>query len=190
LIFSSTAAVYGTPKYIPVDETHPTDPINVYGETKLACERNIEDVCTEAGIGHVSLRYFNVAGDAGLGYVDPHAENVIPIMMEVAFGEGDKFTILGDDYGTPDGTAVRDYIDIDDLVRAHILALDSDFNGVINLGSSEGISVLDLVKVTEEVTGRQVNYEFGPRREGDPSRVVASNELAQRELGWEPEKGI
>lgn len=125
LIFSSTAAVYGNPMHVPIDEHHPTEPINYYGSTKLACEKDIEERCREAGIGHISLRFFNVAGDAGKGYIDPNAENVIPIIMEALFGKRDHFTIFGSDYKTKDGTAVRDYVDVSDIVRAHILALDA-----------------------------------------------------------------
>jgi UDP-glucose 4-epimerase len=137
----------------------------------------------------VSLRYFNVAGDFGLGYVDPQAENVIPLIMEAVMGRR-EFEITGTDYATEDGTGIRDYIHIEDLVRGHILALKVDTNEIINLGSSTGVSVRELIRHTIEVTGKNFKYKEGPRRAGDCSLVVASNAKAKELLGWEPERNI
>jgi len=177
------------PEYAPVDENHPAKPINYYGFTKLACERIIDWYSKVYGIDYISLRYFNIAGDCGLKYIDPSAKNILPIIMEVLSGKRDKLVIFGKDYDTPDGTCVRDYIDINDLVRAHMLALNKG-KGIINLGTSKGFSVKELVDSAAEVTGKEVDYEFGPRRKGDPAKLVASNKKAFDVLGWRPEKGV
>ena len=190
IIYSSSAAVYGIPKEFLVDENCALSTINYYGFTKLASEQMIEWYSRIHEIKYISLRYFNVAGDSGLNYTDPDAKNVMSIIMEVLAGKRDKFVIYGDDYDTKDGTCIRDYIDINDLVDAHILALDAEENGVINLGTSTGVSVKELVDMTIGVTGKKLNYEVGPRREGDPAGFVASNEKAKRVLGWEPKVGL
>ncbi len=190
IIFSSSAAVYGEPKYVPVDENHPTNPINYYGFTKLEGERIIDWYSQLKGIVGIKLRYFNVAGDGGLHYVDPEAKNIFPILMDVLNGKRDKLVIYGQDYETPDGTCIRDYIDINDLVRAHLLALRLNKSEVINLGTSQGVSVSELVSLTEEVIGRKIKCEFGPRRSGDPAVLTASNVKAKKLLGWVPEKSI
>ena len=190
IIFSSTAAVYGHPNYTPVDEKHPTKPINYYGFTKLECEKIIDWYAKIYDISYVSLRYFNVAGDSGLNYVDPEAKNIIPIIMEVLSEKRDKLTIFGNDYNTKDGTCVRDYIDINDLVKAHILALDIDTNEIINLGTSTGVSVRELVQHTIDATNKSLKYEFGLRRAGDPPILVTSNEKAKKLLGWIPKNNI
>ena len=190
LIYSSTAAVYGMAEESPVTENSLTVPINNYGVTKLACEMLIEGYSKAHGINYVSLRYFNVAGDGGLNYLDPAPENVLPILMEVLIGERDKFTIFGNDYDTRDGTCIRDYIDVNDLVDAHVLALDVKGNEVINLGTSTGVTVKELVDIVIEVTGMKFDYEYGARREGDCAELVASNEKARKILDWKPKRSI
>ena len=190
LIFSSSAAVYGTPIYTPIDEKHPTKPINYYGFTKLECEKIIEWYSKVHNINYISLRYFNVAGDAGLGYIDPSAKNIFPIIMEVLTGKRDKLTIFGKDYNTRDKTCIRDYIDINDLVKAHILALNVNKNSVINLGTAKGISVKELVKHIIKFNGNTFNYKFGPRRKGDAPILITSNKKARKVLGWKPKKNI
>jgi UDP-glucose 4-epimerase len=190
IIYSSSAAVYGSPKYNPIDEQHPTNPINFYGFTKLQCEQIIDEYSKLHGLKYISLRYFNVAGDAGLNYIDPHALNVLPILMEVVFGKRKIFTIFGEDYNTRDGTCIRDFIDINDLVKAHVLALNVNENGIINLGTSKGISVKELIEKTIQVTGKNFNYESKRRRKGDPPILVASNKKALRLLGWKSTKSI
>ena len=189
IIFSSTAAVYGDPSYVPMDEKHPTIPVNFYGYTKLQCEKLIEWYSKVYGINYVNLRYFNVVGDA-IGYVDPSPENVLPIIMEVVTGKRDQLTIFGDDYDTRDNSCVRDYIDVSDLVKAHILALELNSNSVINLGTSNGVTVKELIKYTEELIERKLPCKIGPRRKGDPAVVIASNEKAKKLLNWEPKVTI
>lgn len=190
IIFSSSAAVYGNPQYNPIDEKHPLAPINYYGFTKLECERIVEWYCALKNIVGVKLRYFNVAGDAGLNYVDPDAQNIFPIIKEVLNGEREELTIFGNDYDTPDGTCIRDYIDINDLADAHVLALQLKDSEIINLGTGKGASVLELIKTFEELSGKIIRYIVGQRREGDPAVLVASNEKAKRVLGWEPKVSI
>ena len=185
IIYSSSACVYGDPDKIPVDEESPVKAaINYYGHTKIACEESLKWYAKIHGIQYVSLRYFNVAGDAGLNYVDPNAQNVMPILMEAVKGKREEFRIFGDDYDTKDGTGVRDYIDINDLVEAHILALDVEGNEIINLGTSTGVSVKELVDFTKEVTRSDFAVKIVERRAGDPVAVVASNEKAKNVLGW------
>ncbi len=190
LIYSSTAAVYGMPNSDLIDEGHPTEPINYYGYTKLASEQLIGWYSRLNSMDYVSLRYFNVAGDSGLGYLDPQPLNVLPIIMEVLTKKREKFVIFGKDYDTRDGTCVRDYIDVSDLIRAHVLALDTKGSHIVNLGTSRGVSVKELVEAASEVTGRELPFEYGERRQGDPAVLVASNERAKQILGWEPEKDI
>lgn len=190
LIFSSSAAVYGEPQYVPITEAHPTAPTNYYGFTKLECERIIEWYSKLKGIIGICLRYFNVVGDAGLNYVDPAPENILPIISEVLSGKREKLAVFGNDYPTRDGTCVRDYIDVNDLVRAHVLALGLEKSEIINLGTGEGTSVKEIIDLTEEILGVKLNYEYGPRRAGDPAILTASNEKAKKLLRWEPEKGV
>lgn len=190
IVFSSSAAVYGIPKKEVVDEEDITKPINFYGFTKLECEKIIEWYGQIYGIKYLNLRYFNVVGDAGLKYQDPKAENVFPIFMDVITGKREKFTICGDDYDTRDGTGVRDYIDINDLVEAHLLALESAYDGVINLGTGNGISVRELIEGFVRVSGKNFRVEAGPRRAGDSACLVASNKKANEILGWQPKRSI
>lgn len=190
IIFSSSAAVYGNPEYTPIDENHPTEPINYYGFTKLECEKVINWYSKLKGIVGVNLRYFNVAGDCGLGYVDPDAQNIFPIIMEMLTGKREKLVVFGNDYDTSDGTCIRDYIDISDLAKAHVLALNLNKSEIINLGTGNGISVLELVKTFEEISGKKINWEFGARREGDPAKLTASFEKAEKLIGWKAENDL
>jgi len=188
LIFSSSAAVYGMPEKRTIDEETELKPINYYGYTKKISEEIIEYFHKIHNIQYISLRYFNVAGDV-LNYVDPEANNIFPIIMEVINRKRDKLTIFGDDYDTPDGTCVRDYIHVSDLVEAHIKALNSYYNGVINLGSGKGYSVKELVSAFIRLTGNFA-HELGKRRSGDPAFLVASNQKAKKILGWSPKKTL
>jgi UDP-glucose 4-epimerase len=190
IIFSSSAAVYGMSEKETIDESCELKPLNFYGFTKLECEKIIEWYHQIYGINYISLRYFNVSGDCGLKYVDPNAQNVFPIMMEVILGKKDKFVIYGKDYNTKDGTCKRDYIDIHDLIDAHISALNSDYNGAINLGTGKGYSVKELVDSFMEVSGKNFKYEYGQRRVGDPASLIASNALAKNILNWFPKVDI
>lgn len=190
IIFSSTAAVYGEPQYIPIDEKHPTDPQNFYGYTKLAGENLLKWYSDLKGIAGISLRYFNIAGDAGYNYIDPEAQNVFPIIMEVLAGAREKFIVFGDDYDTADGTCIRDYIGINDLVEAHIKALDLNQTEIINIGTSRGVSVLELVNEFSKAYGQEVLYEIGSRRDGDVAKLTASYDKAKKLLGWEPTESL
>ncbi|MBN2459681.1 UDP-glucose 4-epimerase GalE [Candidatus Woesearchaeota archaeon] len=190
IIYSSSAAVYGEPKYNPIDESHPTEPMNYYGFTKLESERIMEWYSKLHGISYVALRYFNVAGDGGLSYVDPDAKNILPIIMEVVFGKRETLVIMGKDYPTRDGTCIRDYIDVNDLIDAHILALRLEKSAIINLGTSNGVSVKELVDATTNVIGKPIKVEYGPRRPGDPAELCASNDRAKKLLGWAPKKTV
>ena len=189
-VFSSSAGVYGEPESIPISEGHRTRPVNVYGETKLAFERILELYGERAGLRSISLRYFNAAGASERFGEDHDPEtHLIPIALEVAQGKRDELTVFGDDYDTPDGTCIRDYIDVRDLADAHILALealDAGRSGVYNLGNGEGWSVLNVLDAVERVTGKRVRRAVGARREGDPARLVASSSKAEKELGWRP----
>lgn len=189
MIYSSSAAVYGIPETKKVDESAALNPINYYGYTKLACEDLIRWYGQIHGISYVAFRYFNVAGDGGLKYIDPNAENILPLIMEVVTKKRDKLTVFGDDYDTRDGTGLRDYIHVSDLARAHMMALDLKGNHMINLGSESGTTVMELIRMTEEITGKSVAYEIGPRREGDPASLVASTKKAGS-IGFKPEYGI
>jgi len=183
IIFSSSAAIYGMPDKQIIDEQTELKPINYYGFTKKASEEIIEYYHKIHNIQYISLRYFNVAGDV-LHYIDPEANNVFPIIMEVITGKRDKLTIFGDDYNTPDKTCVRDYIHVSDLVDAHIKAINTDYNGAINLGTGKGYSVIELVNAFQQK--KPFKYEFGKRREGDCSFLVASNQKAKEILNWTP----
>lgn len=195
IVFSSTAATYGEPEAVPITEKMPTVPTNTYGETKLAME-NMMKWCEQAhGIRFVSLRYFNVAGARSTGEIgeDHNPEtHLIPVVLETALGKREKITIFGDDYPTKDGTCIRDYIHVEDLIDAHILALDYLKNGgqsdIFNLGSSQGFSVKEIVEMAREVTGKEIRAEIGPRRAGDPSILIASSEKAKKILGWKPSR--
>ncbi|MGG3733899.1 UDP-glucose 4-epimerase GalE [Heyndrickxia coagulans] len=195
IVFSSTAATYGEPERVPITETMPTVPTNTYGETKLAMEKMMKWCEKAYGIKYVALRYFNVAGARSTGEIgeDHHPEtHLIPVVLETVLGKREAITIFGEDYDTKDGTCVRDYIHVEDLIDAHILALQYLQNGgasdVFNLGSSNGFSVKEIVDTVREVTGKGFNVKIGDRRAGDPSTLIASSVKAKRVLGWNPQK--
>ena len=196
IVFSSTAATYGEPERCPIEETDPTRPTNPYGASKLAIDTALTTFAGLYGLGAVSLRYFNVAGAYtaadGRVYRERHdtETHLIPNVLAVARGERPAVRIFGDDYPTPDGTCIRDYIHVADLARAHLLALDACTPGrheIYNLGNGSGFSVKEVIEVCREVTGHPIPAETAPRRPGDPAILVASSERIQRELGWSPE---
>ena len=194
IVFSSTAATYGIPEKMPIYEDDPQLPINPYGESKLMMEKIMRWADEAYGIKFVALRYFNVAGakpDGSIGE-DHHPEtHLLPIVLQVAMGKREKLQIFGDDYNTPDGTNVRDYVHPFDLADAHILAVDYLRNGnessAFNLGSSTGFSNLEIVKAAREVTGKEIPAEIAARRGGDPDTLIAASEKARKVLGWKPE---
>ncbi len=188
IVFSSSAAVYGMPDKKIIDEQTELNPINYYGFTKMESERIIEYYHKIHDIQQISLRYFNVAGDI-LNYTDPEASNIFPVIMDVIKGKRDKLTIFGNDYNTPDHTCIRDYIHVSDLVEAHIKALNTDYNGAINLGTGKGYSVKELADAFIKLT-KPFKYEFGERRKGDPAFVVASNKKAKEILNWTPKRTL
>lgn len=192
-VFSSSAAVYGMPQYVPIDENHPLEPINFYGFTKLEIERFLPWYKELKDINYIALRYFNAVGYDETGAVkglEKNPQNLLPIVMEVAVGTRPSMSIFGKDYDTTDGTCVRDYIHVSDLASAHLLALKHLDKGgdsaALNLGTGTGISVLEMVKVTEKITGQKLNYHFADRRAGDPGFLVATSQTAQKMLGWKP----
>ena len=187
-IFSSTCATYGFPDKVPMTEDLPQRPVNPYGESKLMFEKILLWAQERKGIQPVFLRYFNACG-ATETYGEDHdpESHLIPLVLFVAQGKRDKVLIFGDDYGTPDGTCIRDYIHIVDLAQAHILAVTGQQTGAFNLGNGSGYSVKEVIEVAREVTGHPIPAEMAPRRPGDPDRLVASAEKAHRELGWRPQ---
>jgi UDP-glucose 4-epimerase len=191
LVFSSTAATYGEPDTVPITEDAATRPTNTYGATKLAVDMMITGECAATDLAAVSLRYFNVAGAAfGAGERHGTETHLIPIALDAVAGRRPALTIYGDDWPTPDGTPIRDYVHVKDLARAHVLALSAARSAehlICNLGSGSGFSVRDVLATIEEVTGRPVPVSVGPRRAGDPTRLVASGERASQRLGWTPE---
>lgn len=194
LVFSSTAAVYGEPERVPITEDAAPRPTNTYGATKLAVDMMLDGECAATDLGSVSLRYFNVAG-AAFGAGERHATetHLIPLALDAVAGRRGPLTIYGDDWPTPDGTPVRDYVHVADLARAHLLALGAATPGrhlVCNLGNGDGFSVRQVLDTIERVTGRAVPAAVGPRRAGDPAQLVASAQRAEREFGWRPERGL
>ncbi len=189
-IFSSTAAVFGEPLYVPIDEAHPQLPINAYGESKLMFEHVLDWYHRAYGLKFNAFRYFNAAGASEkLGEAHRHESHLIPVIIQVLLGQRDHLTIFGSDYPTQDGTCIRDYIHVLDLAEAHILALenlDERPAAKYNLGNGAGFSNLELVHMVEQVSGKKVSYSFGPRRMGDPAVLISSSELAKKELGWQP----
>jgi UDP-glucose 4-epimerase len=192
LVFSSTAAVYGEPDEIPISETAVPRPTNPYGSSKLAIDQMIGFEAAAHGLAAVSLRYFNVAGASGrLGEVHHPETHLIPIVLATALGQRPEMQLYGTDYPTPDGTAVRDYIHVEDLAQAHLLALDNLQPGqhqIYNLGNGTGFSVRQVIETARQVTGRAIAVVAAPRRPGDPPVLVASSAKIQRELGWTPAK--
>ncbi|GAC1366980.1 MAG: UDP-glucose 4-epimerase GalE [Ktedonobacteraceae bacterium] len=192
LVFSSTAATYGEPEEVPILETTPTRPTNPYGGSKVAVDQMISFEAAAHGLAAVSLRYFNVAGASGsLGEMHNPETHLIPIVLQAAAGQRPSVQIYGTDYETPDGTAIRDYIHVEDLARAHLLALASAQAGqhrIYNLGNGHGFSVREVIEAARKVTGIHIKAVEAPRRAGDPAVLVASSTKIQHELGWRPEK--
>ncbi|GAA0937588.1 UDP-glucose 4-epimerase GalE [Pseudonocardia zijingensis] len=192
LVFSSTAATYGEPESVPIREDAPTRPTNPYGASKLAIDHAIGSYAVAHGLAAVSLRYFNVAGAHG-AFGERHAveTHLIPLVLQVAMGTRDSVQVYGEDWPTPDGTCVRDYIHVDDLADAHLLALEHAQPGrhaIYNLGSGSGFSVREVVETCRAVTGHPIPAVSAPRRAGDPAVLIASSEAAQAELGWRPQR--
>ncbi|WP_242624445.1 UDP-glucose 4-epimerase GalE [Micromonospora kangleipakensis] len=196
LVFSSTAAVYGNPTEVPIPETAVKAPTNTYGATKLAVDMALTSEAIAHDLAAVSLRYFNVAGaylhgGRAIGERHDPETHLIPLALQVAAGKREKLQLFGDDYPTVDGTCVRDYIHVEDLARAHLLALTDATPGrhrIYNLGNGKGFTNRQVVDVVREVTGHPLPVEVAPRREGDPAELVASSALAREELGWVPAK--
>lgn len=196
LIFSSTAAIFGTPKYVPVDEMHPAIPINPYGMAKLMVENVLLDYENAYGFCSVTLRYFNAAGadpDGELGECHDPETHLIPLALRAARKGGGNLTIFGTDYDTPDGTCVRDYIHVMDLCDAHLLALQHLTSGgesrAYNLGNGQGYSVKEVIKVVERVSGKKISLQYGSRRAGDPPRLLADSAKIRKDWGWLPRFG-
>jgi UDP-glucose 4-epimerase len=194
LVFSSTCAVYGEPEAVPMHEDIPTNPVNAYGSSKLTIDRMIGDECRAHGLAAASLRYFNVAGSSGpLGEDHDPETHLIPLILRAAAGVADHVKVFGTDYPTRDGTAVRDYIHVEDLGHAHLLALDALQAGrhaIYNLGTGHGYSVREVVEAARRVTGREIPARDEGRRPGDPAALVAASDRIRAELGWEPRKGL
>ena len=190
IIFSSTAAVYGEPEKVPVTETDATNPENPYGESKLIMEKMIKWVSRAHNLRFVALRYFNAAGTMPDNPVGESPTHLIPLVLQVPLGKSDHITIFGDDYPTPDGTCLRDYVHVMDLADAHILALNYLRNGgaseIFNLGNGRGFSVKEIIAAAEKVTGEKIKIEIGTRRAGDPAQLIASSDKAKKILGWSP----
>ena len=192
-MFSSTAAVYGEPEVVPIREDAQLQPTNVYGRTKLMIEEMLSDYSSIYGSTYVALRYFNAAGADPSGTIgeDHHPEtHLIPLVLDAARGKREYITIFGTDYNTADGTCVRDYIHVNDLAAAHVLAMDYLRKGgesqVFNLGSGNGFSVKEIIETAKEVTGIDIPVQYGDRRAGDPGTLIASSEKIKNLLGWDP----
>ncbi|RDW22143.1 UDP-glucose 4-epimerase GalE [Oceanobacillus arenosus] len=197
VVFSSTAATYGEPESVPITEMMRTEPTSTYGETKLTMEKLMKWTAQAHGISFVSLRYFNVAGareTAEIGEDHQPETHLIPIILQAALGQRNQVTIFGDDYDTPDGTCIRDYVHIEDLIEAHLLALNylrtgGDSN-IFNLGSNQGFSVKEMIETARTVTGKEIPAVIGERRAGDPSILIASSDKAMQVLGWNPRRTL
>jgi len=192
-IFSSTAAIFGEPQYVPIDEKHPMSPINPYGRTKLIVEHMLADYDRAYGLKSVALRYFNAAGadpDTRIGERHVPESHLIPLVLQAASGRRDFISVFGQDYDTPDGTCVRDYIHICDLCEAHLLAIKtlqvSQNSSTYNLGNGNGFSVKQVIDTAMKVTTRNITVKITARRSGDPARLVADAALARQELNWKP----
>jgi UDP-glucose 4-epimerase len=192
IVFSSTAATYGVPRTVPIPEDHPTQPINPYGKAKLDFEHALAAYAAAYGLGYAALRYFNAAGaaaDGSLGEDHRPETHLVPIVLAAALGRRDAVSVFGTDYPTPDGTCIRDYIHVDDLAEAHILAMQALRPGrglTFNLGNGAGYSVREVIETARRVTGRPIAVQEAPRRPGDPPSLVASSEKIIRDLGWKP----
>ena len=192
-IFSSSAAVYGIPEYNPIDELHPLIPINYYGYTKLIIENNLKWFSNLKGMRYASLRYFNAAGydlEKRILKKEKNPQNLIPVIMETANEEREKLFVFGNDYETKDGTGIRDYIHVSDLAEGHLSAikyiLKKNKDLVINLGTGEGHSVIDIINMTCEVSGKKIEYNFTDRRAGDPNILIAQSDKAKKLINWNP----
>jgi len=197
IVFSSTAATYGEPEYSPIDEAHPQNPINPYGQTKLIIEKIMDDYDKAYDLKSVRLRYFNVAGadtNSRIGEWHDPETHLIPNVLKSTFNNGKEFEMFGDDYPTKDGTCVRDYINIEDLAQAHLLALDYLNNGgetnFFNLGTKDGNTVKEVFEECEKVCGKKIPVNIKPRRAGDPASLVADNSKAKQILNWSPKKTL
>jgi UDP-glucose 4-epimerase len=192
IVFSSTTATYGEAKRIPITEDEPQQPINPYGFAKLVIERALADYARAYGLGYAALRYFNAAGaspEGDLGEDHTPESHLIPIVLQVALGQRERITVFGDDYPTPDGTCIRDYIHVDDLAAAHLKALERLEPGrglQLNLGTGRGHSVRQVIDSCRRISGRPIAVEIGPRRPGDPPELVADSSRAQAALDWRP----
>lgn len=193
IVFSSTAAVFGNPETPSINEAHPTRPINPYGASKLMVERVLADAATAYGLRSVALRYFNAAGadpDGGIGESHQPETHLIPNVLRAALGQGPGLKVFGGDYTTRDGTCVRDYIHVNDLASAHLLALEymeaHEGAHLFNLGNGQGFTVLEVIEAARRVTGKPIGFTQDARRAGDPAVLVASSEKAQNVLGWKP----
>jgi UDP-glucose 4-epimerase len=191
-VFSSTCATYGEPQYVPIDEQHPQHPANPYGWSKLFCEQIMKDYDAAYGLKFVALRYFNASGATETHGEHHEPENhLIPLILEAAAGRRPHISVFGDDYDTPDGTAIRDYIHVLDLSQAHLLAVKHLQNGgeseFINLGNGTGFSVLEVIEAARKVTGKPIEAVVAQRRAGDPSRLIADSRKARELLGWKPQ---
>lgn len=191
-VFSSTCATYGVPGQVPITETEKQFPINPYGQTKLCFEKALADYSHAYGIGSIALRYFNASGAAADGSIgedhDPET-HLIPLVLQVALGKREAIEVYGNDYPTPDGTCIRDYIHVDDLAEAHILALAHVQPGTMqmfNVGIGNGYSVNEVIRTAEAVTGKSITVKYGPRRAGDPPSLIADSRKIRQELGWSP----
>ncbi len=194
IIFSSSAATYGEPKRVPILETDETNPTNPYGESKRIMEKMMHWVSERYDIRYVSLRYFNVAGawhDGSIGEDHRHETHLVPIILQVPMGKREFVTVYGDDYPTKDGTCIRDYVHVEDLARAHILALEylrkGGESGIFNLGSGEGYSVMEMINAARTATDQNIPVKIGARRAGDPARLIADSTKAHDILHWQPE---
>ncbi len=192
-IFSSTAAVYGEPVTTPIKEDHPQQPTNPYGAGKLAVERMLADCAAAYGLRYIALRYFNAAGadaEGGLGERHEPESHLIPLVLQTATGERDAIQIYGEDYPTPDGTCLRDYVHVSDLAQAHLLALESllgeGANAIYNLGNSKGYSVREVIDIARRITGKPISTRSAARRPGDPAVLVADSSKIRKALGWQP----
>lgn len=192
IVFSSTCATYGTPEKVPITEAEKQDPINPYGYTKLVIERALDDYAHAYGLGFAALRYFNASGaaeDGTIGEDHKPETHLIPLILQVALGQREAITVFGDDYPTPDGTCIRDYIHVDDLATAHLAALERLRPGKglkLNLGTGAGASVMEVIDACRRETGHSIPHNVAPRRLGDPAELVADASLARKTLDWTP----
>lgn len=194
IVFSSTAAVYGEPIYTPIDEKHPTNAVNPYGRSKLMVEQMLADFASAYDQKYIALRYFNAAGadpQARIGEQHEPETHLIPLALQAISGKRPPLQLFGQDYDTPDGTCIRDYIHVDDLASAHIMAMaylnNGGASGVFNLGNGQGYSVNEVIQTASKVAGTEVPMSYAPRRPGDPARLVADATLAKNTLGWHPQ---